>query len=75
MVGDSRQNSSLICCLNCKFYVRMDLILQILFSKQVPNFLSCSNFVTKSIESHTANFMLHQILWFGNFVLNTNFDM
>ena len=31
MVGDSRQNSSLICYLNCKFYVRMDLILLFYF--------------------------------------------
>ena len=61
-MGDSRQNLSLNLLFDCKFYVRMHVILSILFSKQVFDFLSSSNFVTKSIESHTANFMLNQIL-------------
>ena len=34
----------LICCLNCKLYVRMDLILFILFSKQLSDFLSIQIF-------------------------------
>ena len=55
----------LICCLNCKLYVRMGIILLILFSKQPSDFLSIQIF-WQSMESHTANLLLHQMLWLTN---------
>ena len=55
----------LICCLNCKLYVRMDLILLILFSKQPSDFLSIQIF-WQSMELHTTNLLLHQMLRLTN---------